>query len=361
MLLRTRSLAKHFGSTRAIDALDLELEPGAPIALIGPNGAGKTTLLSLLCGYIIPTAGTIEILGKAPGAAALHGLVAALPQDAQLDPKLSVGKQLRFFARLQGFESRDAMVEVQRVLELVQLSDNISSKPQELSHGMRKRVAIAQMLMGSPELALLDEPTAGLDPPNVRIIRDLITANAAKTTFIVSSHNLDELEKICASVVFLSDGKLQNHLPIDQVDDILVHQATQDHLHHVHGFTVGDPHALNKFRILAQALQQAGDLRTAAMHHHRIDTHQLHQHHIHGEAALQVFVDHGVPTVFDNDGFATEALDIRQGRSQYMGDILRLFRRETHSGDIKWLKLTTCQNGALRSGATLPSMSRKID
>ena len=219
MLLRTRSLAKHFGSTRAIDALDLELEPGAPIALIGPNGAGKTTLLSLLCGYIIPTAGTIEILGKAPGAAALHGLVAALPQDAQLDPKLSVGKQLRFFARLQGFESRDAMVEVQRVLELVQLSDNISSKPQELSHGMRKRVAIAQMLMGSPELALLDEPTAGLDPPNVRIIRDLITANAAKTTFIISSHNLDELEKICASVVFLSDGKLQNHLPIDQVDD----------------------------------------------------------------------------------------------------------------------------------------------
>ncbi len=215
-LVRAQSLSKRYGNTLALDALNLDLEAGQPIALIGPNGAGKTTLLSLLTGYISPSDGSVSVMGHPPGSAALHGQLSALPQDALLDPRFSVSRQLRFFARLQGFSRGEASNEVQRVLDLVQLSSSGEKRPSELSHGMRKRISIAQMLMGNPRLALMDEPTAGLDPPNARIIRELISGNASTTTFLVSSHNLDELEKICASVVYLSEGQLRDHLPIDQ-------------------------------------------------------------------------------------------------------------------------------------------------
>ncbi|MBX2824881.1 MAG: ABC transporter ATP-binding protein [Gammaproteobacteria bacterium] len=218
-LVQCSGLAKHYGRTRAIDALELDLPAGPPIALIGPNGAGKTTLLSLLCGYVLPTQGSVSVMGHSPGSRALHGKLAALPQDALLDPRFSVRRQLRLLAGLQNISGSQATAEVARVLDLVQLSDSAEAKPTELSHGMRKRIAIAQLLLGKPALALLDEPTAGLDPPNVRIIRDLISSNAADTTFIISSHNLDELEKVCESVVFLEAGRLSGYMPIDDADD----------------------------------------------------------------------------------------------------------------------------------------------
>ena len=218
-LLEARGLSKHYGQTRAIDQLSLVLPAGEPIALIGPNGAGKTTLLSLLCGYVRPTKGTVTVLGHEPGSRGLHGVLAALPQDAMLDPRFSVLRQIRFLARLQGMSRHEAASETDRVLDLVQLKNAGHKKPSELSHGMRKRIAIAQMLLGAPKIALLDEPTAGLDPPNVRIIRDLISSNATNTTFLVSSHNLDELEKVCRSVVFLSEGQLKGHMPINEAEE----------------------------------------------------------------------------------------------------------------------------------------------
>ena len=209
-MIRTQALTKRYGSTLALDSLNIELQQGEPIALIGPNGAGKTTLLSLLCGFIKASSGHVEILGHKAGSAQLSGKLAALPQDAVLDPRLSVGRQLRFFARLQGISGKAARVEVARVLETVDLQDSVKTRPTELSHGMRKRVAIAQALIGSPELVLLDEPTAGIDPPNAKMIRDLVREQSSNTTFIVSSHNLDELERLCSHVVYLEQGRLKS-------------------------------------------------------------------------------------------------------------------------------------------------------
>lgn len=209
-------LTKRYGSTLALDKVDLSLEAGAPIALIGPNGAGKTTLLSLLCGYLRATSGELTILGQAPGSAALHGRLAALPQDAQLDPRFTIGHQLQLFARLQGLSKAAARKEIMRVLELVDLKATYSQKPEALSHGMRKRVMLAQALIGSPELILLDEPTAGLDPPNVKQMRALIGEVATQATFVISSHNLDELEKVCQTVVHLEHGKLKTVVDIAQ-------------------------------------------------------------------------------------------------------------------------------------------------
>ncbi len=214
-----QGLTKKYGSTLALNELDLDIESGPPVALIGPNGAGKTTLLSLLSGFIRPSAGQATILGEKPGSASLHGKLSALPQDANLDPRLSIARQLKHYARLQGLSNSAAIDAVQKSLDTVQMADAADKKPDELSHGMRKRIAIAQMLMGEPKLALLDEPTAGLDPPNVKIIRDVIARHADATTFIISSHNLDELEKLCRDVVFLDKGQLVKHQRISSLQE----------------------------------------------------------------------------------------------------------------------------------------------
>lgn len=216
-LIDCQGLTKRYGSAVALDNVTLALPAGEPIALIGPNGAGKTTLLSLLCGFIRASGGKVSILGESPGSQKLSGRLSALPQDALLDPRLSVGRQLRFFAKLQGMNSTQARDDVERVLKTVDLLDSINTKPVNLSHGMRKRVAIAQALLGSPELILLDEPTAGIDPPNAKMIRDLVREQSTRTTFIVSSHNLDELERLCGSVIYLEKGKLISFGPV--VDD----------------------------------------------------------------------------------------------------------------------------------------------
>ncbi len=214
-VIECSNLSKNYGKTKALADVSLSLQAGSPIALIGPNGAGKTTFLSLLCGFVRPSQGSVKILGQAPGSAAALQKISALPQDAWLDPAFNIARQLRHYAQLRGLSGRQARTETMRVLELVQLADRANSKPDQLSHGMRKRIMIAQALIGQPELILLDEPTAGIDPPNVKIIRELIATEAGNATFIISSHNLDELEKVCTTVVHLANGQLQGINAID--------------------------------------------------------------------------------------------------------------------------------------------------
>ena len=210
-LVRCTGLAKRYGRATALAGLDLTLRAGPPIALVGPNGAGKTTLLSLLAGFVRPSGGRVEVLGRRPGGAALAGRLAALPQDAALDPRLAIDHQLRVLAELQGLGRRAARAEAARALDAVGLGDAARRPPAALSHGMRKRVALAQTLLGEPTLVLLDEPTAGIDPENTRAIRGLIARRSTRTTFVVSSHNLDELERLCGSVVQLEGGRLVRH------------------------------------------------------------------------------------------------------------------------------------------------------
>ena len=207
-LIQCQALSQLYGSKKALNNVNFSLEAGAPIALVGPNGAGKTTLFSLLCGYLSPSAGSITILGEAPNSPKLLGKIAALPQAAALDPNLTIVSQLSFFAQLQGMSAEQAKHEAIRVLALVDLADVADQKPPSLSHGMSKRVSIAQALIGSPELVLLDEPTAGLDPANAKKVRELVKALSPTTTFMISSHNLDELEKLCDQVLYLDKGQL---------------------------------------------------------------------------------------------------------------------------------------------------------
>jgi len=235
-IIQCDNLSKQYGNKLALDTVSLTLTQGAPIALVGPNGAGKTTLFSLLCGYIQPTNGSISILGHKPGSKALQGLLSALPQDAALDPNFSIVSQLQFFAQLQGMTTKAAKQEALRVLALVDLTDSAEAKPKSLSHGMSKRVSIAQALIGSPKIVLLDEPTAGLDPANAKKIRQIVKDLSGNTTFVISSHNLDELEKLCDQVVYLEHGKLQQSVSIkaSQATDFItltMKQCDMDSLH----------------------------------------------------------------------------------------------------------------------------------
>lgn len=208
-IIQCQQLSHIYCGKAALSHLTFELNAGEPIGLVGPNGAGKTTLLNILSGLLKPTSGTVTLFGHPAGASALISKVSALPQDARLDPSFTVLEQLIFYARLQGMNKTAAALEANRVLEAVALKEIATEKPIALSHGMAKRVAIAQALMGKPALTLLDEPTAGLDPLNVRTIRQLIAEQAAVTTFIISSHDLTELDRLCPQVLLLDKGEMQ--------------------------------------------------------------------------------------------------------------------------------------------------------
>jgi ABC-2 type transport system ATP-binding protein len=208
-LIECRQLSHVYSGKPALSDVNVELAAGEPIGLVGPNGAGKTTLLNILSGFLLPTHGVVKLFGYPPGAPELIGKISALPQDARLDPNFTIGEQLVFYGRLQGMTKPQATLEASRVLEAVSLAEAAKEKPTALSHGMAKRVAIAQALIGKPELILLDEPTAGLDPVNVRTIRTIIAEQSPETTFIISSHDLAELDRQCRLILLLEKGVLQ--------------------------------------------------------------------------------------------------------------------------------------------------------
>lgn len=220
VLIRAQGLNKYFGQKHALNNVDFEIEKGAPVALVGPNGAGKTTLFSILCGYIKPSSGEVSVFDVCPGSSKTFSRLAALPQDAQLDPRFSVAHQLKFYAQLQGLNNKQSQYEAERTLELVGLRDVLNEKPQALSHGMRKRVTIAQALIGSPEVVMLDEATAGLDPRHAREVREVVAKLSEQTTFILSSHDLSELERLCQQVLYLENGQLKQHQTLQQDESI---------------------------------------------------------------------------------------------------------------------------------------------
>jgi ABC-type multidrug transport system ATPase subunit len=200
-------LFKRFGSTIAVNHLSLKVRRGECYGLIGPNGAGKTTTFSIICGYLSPNQGEIKILGRDPRqSGALKGLVGVLPQDAALPAPGTVGSLLTYLARLSSLANPEG--EAREALERVELIDSWNTSIQALSHGMTKRIALAQALMGNPPVMLLDEPTAGLDPRIAAQLRQLMREMKGQRTLVVSSHNLHELEELCDAAAILDRGAL---------------------------------------------------------------------------------------------------------------------------------------------------------
>ncbi len=206
--LTIRGLRKSYGRTVALDGLDLSIPKGVICGFIGPNGAGKTTTFGIVGGLIHADAGEVDILGRGPlSALRQSGSLTLLPQDCELSPHIGLRQLLVHYARLQGLGAAEAARDVDARLEEVALADRAEARIKSLSHGMRRRVSIAQALLGKPDLVLLDEPTSGLDPELVIQIRGVLAAHRGKRTLVVSSHNLLELEALCDHVVFIQRGR----------------------------------------------------------------------------------------------------------------------------------------------------------
>jgi ABC-2 type transport system ATP-binding protein len=207
--VRLRRLTKRFGRQAAVDGVSLTVDMGSVYGLIGPNGAGKTTTFSMMAGYLRPTEGSLEVLGFAPTAVDdLRARIGVLPQDALLPPSDEVGELLVHLARLQDVPKTKAIETARRALDDVQGGDWWRRRCGSLSHGMAKRVALAQAFLGDPDLVLLDEPTAGLDPKVAWEVRQFIKAKRGRATIVVSSHNLAELEEICDAAAILDRGRV---------------------------------------------------------------------------------------------------------------------------------------------------------
>jgi ABC-type multidrug transport system ATPase subunit len=207
--IRITKVTKRFGVKTAVDGVSLKIRQGQVYGLIGPNGAGKTTTFSMLAGFLKSDEGAIEVLGYAPDMVdELRSRLGVLPQDALLPPTDKVGEFLVHMAKLQDIPADRVEAEAREVLAEVDGRDWWGVRCSSLSHGMAKRVQLAQALLGDPEVVLLDEPTAGLDPRVAYEVRQLIKKRKGRHTIVVSSHNLQELEEICDGACILDRGRV---------------------------------------------------------------------------------------------------------------------------------------------------------
>jgi gliding motility-associated transport system ATP-binding protein len=209
-LIVAEQLTKWYGSRLAIDHVSLEVEAGEVMGLLGPNGSGKTTILRILTGYLRPSAGTARIAGLDVVDEALEarGRVGYVPEDAPLYGWMETRQFLTFMARLKGLTRRQATTAVDAAIERLALGDVRLVLIGKLSRGYRQRVAIAQALLGNPELLVLDEPTNGLDPRQIIEMRNHIRALAGEHTVLVTSHILGEIERVADRVAVLLAGRL---------------------------------------------------------------------------------------------------------------------------------------------------------
>lgn len=205
----TRNLVKRRGRLRALEGLSLSVPRGSVMGMVGANGAGKTTWMMTVAGFLRPDAGEIDLLGAGPFDAAQHGgRVAILPQDSELPGEDTPEGVLYRFGRLQGLTVAAARRSVRETLAAVNLAERARSRMRTLSHGMRKRVMVAQCFVGWPEVVLLDEPLNGLDPVETDRLRRFILGRRGQQTIIISSHNLEDIERLCTHVAFIEKGRV---------------------------------------------------------------------------------------------------------------------------------------------------------
>jgi ABC-2 type transport system ATP-binding protein len=203
-------LSKWYGPRLAVDRVSLEVEAGEVMGLLGPNGSGKTTILRILTGYLRPSGGTARVAGLdvIDDAFAVRGRVGYVPEDAPLYGGMGVREFLVFMAKLKGLAGGAATAAVDAAIERLALGDVRRRLIATLSRGYRQRVAIAQALLGDPDLLILDEPTNGLDPRQIIEVRGHIRALAGERTILITSHILSEIERVADRVAILLEGRL---------------------------------------------------------------------------------------------------------------------------------------------------------
>ena len=209
-MIEVSHLTKQYGNHLAVDDVSFTVADGQICGLLGPNGAGKSTIMNILTGYLSATSGQVTVAGHPlpEEADAAKACVGYLPEQPPLYPEMTVQEYLTFAAELKGVKKAERKEQVCRAARRTGLETVLPRLIRSLSKGYKQRVGIAQALLGSPRLIILDEPTVGLDPAQVIEIRNLIRELGRAHTVILSSHILSEVQAVCQQILILSKGHL---------------------------------------------------------------------------------------------------------------------------------------------------------
>ena len=209
-------VTKTFGQHMAVDNLSLEVPPGSVYGFIGPNGSGKTTTLRMIMHIFFPDRGAIRVLGEESSQAATDR-VGYLPEERGLYKKMKIGEQLRFFAALKSISGAEAEQRIDAWLARVKLSEWKNKRSMELSKGMQQKIQFLTAVLHDPDLLILDEPFSGLDPVNVKLLKEIVLElKAAGKTIIFSTHQMELAEEICDDICLINrsrkvlDGSIRN-------------------------------------------------------------------------------------------------------------------------------------------------------
>jgi len=209
-MIEAQGLSKFFGDFAAIIDVSFKVYQGEVVAFLGPNGAGKSTTMKLLTGYLAPSAGIARIAGHNMGRDRIAGsaCLGYLPENGPLYPDMTPHSLLNFFADARGLTGSRKRQRIDAVIELCALGSVIGKPIGKLSRGYRQRVGMAQVLLHEPDVLILDEPTAGLDPNQIHEVRETIRKLGKKKTILLSTHILQEVAAMAGRVLFIDEGRL---------------------------------------------------------------------------------------------------------------------------------------------------------
>lgn len=219
-MIRIESLTKKYGNTLAVNNISLEIEKGCILGFLGPNGAGKSTTMKILTGIIPATSGKAFVcdIDVANSPLEAKKKIGYLPEGIAFYNEMTVHNYLEFAAEAKAISKQKRKSEISSVIEKCSLQDVSKRIIGNLSKGYKQRVGLAQAIIGSPEVLILDEPTVGLDPSQIIQIRELIKSYAGKSTVILSTHILQEVTNICTHTAIINKGKIFSQGQIDEIN-----------------------------------------------------------------------------------------------------------------------------------------------
>src|SRR4030042_339141 len=209
--IETQDLTKNYDKVTVVDSLNLKVKENEVYGLLGPNGAGKTTTILMMLGLTEPASGTIRVMGYNPTREPLKvkRIAGYLPESVGFYSDLTAAENLEFIADLNGLDRKETKRRIDKVLEMVGLTEQRNMATRNSSRGMRQRLGIADVLIKEPKLIILDEPTYGLDPAGINQLLDIIAGlPKMETTVLLSSHQLYQVQRVCHSIGILSTGKM---------------------------------------------------------------------------------------------------------------------------------------------------------
>ena len=217
--IQVENITKNFGPTRAVNGISFSIEPGEIVGFLGPNGAGKTTTLRILTCFIPATSGEATVAGHDvfTESAKVRRKIGYLPENVPLYQEMRVREYLAYRAALKHVPRMERGPRIDQALEDIQITDHQHRIIGQLSKGYRQRVGLADALVHDPEVLILDEPTVGLDPNQVREVRDLVKGLAEKRTVLFSTHVIPWVEAVCERVIVIHEGRVVADGRIDEL------------------------------------------------------------------------------------------------------------------------------------------------